>query len=78
MVFVCLNAVIQTLGTLLDFQIASKIHLPSGSCILRFRQVSQHSAHLDHSIQTRESNKSRPPFTILLTVCPATLTNQQF
>ena len=39
----CLNTVIQTLGMLLDLV-----------CCLRFSQVSQHPACLDHSIQTRE------------------------
>ena len=52
--FLCLDSVIQTLGMLLDFRKAKTTRLVA-RVFLRFSQISQHPACLDHSIQTRKT-----------------------
>ena len=47
------DAVIQTLGMLLDFRKAKNTRLVT-RVFLRFSQVSRHPACLNHSVQTRE------------------------
>ena len=50
----CLDNVIQTLGMLLDFRKAKNTRL-AARVFLRFSQVSQHPACLDHFFQTRKT-----------------------